>query len=77
MPNDQKTKIYYLTDSGIDMYPIIYEMMRWSERNLNKKFGALGMELLNSFQKKSAEKLIQETTKNYRVSREEILSKVN
>ena len=37
MPNDQKTKIYYLTDSGIDMYPIIYEMMRWSERNLSKK----------------------------------------
>ena len=77
MPNDQKTKIYYLTDSGIDMYPIIYEMMRWSERNLNKKFGPLGMELLNSFQKKSAEKLIQEATNNYRVSREEILSKVN
>ena len=27
LPNDQKTKIYYLTDSGIDLYPIIYEMM--------------------------------------------------
>ena len=77
MPNDQKTKIYYLTDSGIDMYPIIYEMMRWSERNLKKKFGPLGMELLNSFQKKSADKVITETTSKYRVSREEILSKIN
>ncbi len=77
MPYDQKTKIYYLTDSGIDMYPIIYEMMRWSERNLKKKFGPLGMELLNSFQKKSADKAITETTFKYRVSREEILSKIN
>jgi len=77
MPNDQKTKIYYLTDSGIDLYPVIYEMMRWSERNLKKKFGPLGMELLNSFQKKSADKLIGEITNNYRISREEILSKIN
>ena len=77
MPNDQKTKIYYLTDSGIDMYPVIYEMMRWSERNLKKKFGPLGMELLNSFQKKSANKVIAETTGKYRISREEILSKIN
>ena len=23
LPNDQKTKIYFLTDRGIDMYPII------------------------------------------------------
>lgn len=77
MPNDQKTKIYYLTDTGIDLYPVIYEMMRWSERNLKKKFGPLGMELLNSFQKKSADKLIGEITNNYRISREEILSKIN
>ena len=39
MPNDQKTKIYYLTDAGIDMYPIIYEMMQWSDKNVIKNFG--------------------------------------
>ena len=38
-PNDRKTKLYYLTDMGIDMYPIMYEMMQWSDRNLKKKFG--------------------------------------
>ena len=46
LPYDQKTKIYYLTDSGIDMYPIIYEMMQWSKRNLNKKFGPKGEQWL-------------------------------
>ena len=46
LPYDQKTKIYYLTDSGIDMYPIIYEMMQWSKRNLKKKFGPKGEQWL-------------------------------
>ena len=76
LPNDQKTKIYYLTDAGIDMYPIIYELMRWSDRNLIKKFGPVGIELLNSFQKKSAEKVISDKTNNYRSSREKILSNI-
>ena len=74
LPNDQKTKIYYLTDAGIDMYPIIYELMRWSDRNLNKKFGPIGLQLLDSFQKKSADKVISDTTDSYRSSREKILS---
>jgi DNA-binding HxlR family transcriptional regulator len=39
LPNDNKTKIYYLTNKGIDMYPIMYEMMCWSNRNLGKEFG--------------------------------------
>ena len=77
MPNDQKTKIYYLTDSGIKMYPIIYEMIRWSDVNLNKKFGPIGLELINSFKKKSAEKVISETTNKYLLSREEILAKIS
>ena len=76
LPNDQKTKIYYLTDAGIDMYPIIYELMRWSDRNLIKKFGPVGIELLNSFQKKSAQKVISDKTNNYRSNREKILSNI-
>jgi len=76
LPNDQKTKIYYLTDAGIDMYPIIYELMRWSDRNLNKKFGPIGLQLLDSFQKKSADKVISDTTDSYRSSREKILSNI-
>ena len=31
LPHDHKTKIYYLTNKGIDMYPIIYEFINWSK----------------------------------------------
>ena len=32
---DQKVKRYYLTDKGIDLFPVIYEMFYWSMRNFN------------------------------------------
>jgi len=31
--SDKKVKLYYLTDKGIDLYPILYEMFNWSKRN--------------------------------------------
>ncbi|MDC0380720.1 helix-turn-helix transcriptional regulator [Flavobacteriaceae bacterium] len=76
LPYDQKTKIYYLTDSGIDMYPIIYEMMQWSKRNLKKKFGPKGEQWLEETKGLTADKFISETTSCYKKSRKVILSKV-
>jgi DNA-binding HxlR family transcriptional regulator len=76
LPNDRKTKLYYLTDKGIDMYPIIYEMMQWSDRNLNKKFGPIGTELLKNSQGQSTKKVISKMTSSYLNTREEILAKV-
>jgi DNA-binding HxlR family transcriptional regulator len=76
LPYEQKTKIYYLTDVGIDMYPIIYEMMQWSKRNLKKKFGPKGEQWLKETEGLTAEKFILETTSSYKKSRKAILSKV-
>ena len=76
LPNDRKTKFYYLTDKGIDMYPIIYEMMQWSDRNLNKKFGPIGEKFLKSSQGQPADKVISKTTVSYLNLREDILNKV-
>jgi DNA-binding HxlR family transcriptional regulator len=76
LPNDRKTKLYYLTDRGVDMYPIIYEMMHWSDRNLNKKFGPIGAELLKSAQGQSTKKAISKMTLSYLNTREEIFAKV-
>ena len=39
-PQNKKVKWYYLTDKGVDSYPVILEMVNWSSRNLDKKFGA-------------------------------------
>ena len=76
LPNDRKTKLYYLTDQGIDMYPIIYEMMQWSDRNLNKKFGPVGTHLLKSSQGQPPKRVISKMTSSYLSKREEILAKV-
>jgi len=58
------------------MYPIIYEMMQWSDRNLNKKFGPIGTELLKSNKGQPADKAISKMTQSYLNVRQEILAKV-
>ena len=75
-PNDRKTKLYYLTDMGIDMYPIMYEMMQWSDRNLKKKFGPSGVKFFKNSKGQPAEKVISNVTLSYLDLREEILAKV-
>lgn len=77
MPNDQKTKIYYLTDAGIDMYPIIYEMMQWSDRNVIKNFGSIWTNDLKGSIDQSPKATILNTTESYRSSRKEILAYID
>ena len=76
LPYDQKTKIYYLTDSGIDMYPIIYEMINWSSRNLKRNFGPKGKVLIEHFQNTSPERAIENAKATYRSERSEILAQI-
>lgn len=40
-PKNKKVKLYYLENKGIDLYPILFEMSMWSERNLSKTFHPL------------------------------------
>ncbi|MFL2613483.1 MAG: winged helix-turn-helix transcriptional regulator [Flavobacteriaceae bacterium] len=37
-PNNRKIKQYYLTQAGIDLYPIIYDLIVWSIDHLDMKF---------------------------------------
>jgi DNA-binding HxlR family transcriptional regulator len=34
-PQDKKIKKYYLTDRGIDLYPVIYELQRWTLKHVD------------------------------------------
>ena len=74
LPNDNKTKIYYLTNKGIDMYPIMYEMMCWSNRNLDKEFGPIGQQLLTDMEGVTPDQFIGEKQSSYLKIREHILS---
>ena len=40
-PNNKKIKWYYLTDKTVDVYPVIIEMVKWSDKKLNKEFGQI------------------------------------
>ena len=74
LPNDNKTKLYYLTDKGIDLYPIVYEMMYWSKRNLNQKFGSLGVQFFKESKNVKAAEFIKKSQSNYKRSRNRFLS---
>lgn len=34
-PQDKKIKKYFLTDRGIDLYPVIYELQRWTLKHVD------------------------------------------
>lgn len=34
-PQDKKIKKYFLTDRGIDLYPVIYEFQRWTLKHVD------------------------------------------
>ena len=36
--SDKKVKEYYLTDKGIDLYPLIYELQQWSIKHVDFEF---------------------------------------
>tara|TARA_B110000003_G_scaffold200168_2_gene198767 strand:- start:5887 stop:6330 length:444 start_codon:yes stop_codon:yes gene_type:complete len=72
---NKKTKYYYLTDKGIDLYPILCEMTLWSDKYLKfKKMHPLGIDLLNSINFKGIHKEISDTVSDYQKRRQLLLS---
>ena len=74
LPHDKKTKIYYLTDKGVDLYPILYEMMYWSKRNLDEEFGPLGVKFFKASKRFSSKTFIRKTQSKYTETRDEFLN---
>jgi DNA-binding HxlR family transcriptional regulator len=73
-PDNNKTKYYYLTNKGIDLYPVICEMTLWSHKYLNlKEIPPLGTDLINYIESKSLVHEISETVSDYQRRREMLL----
>ena len=70
---DKKVKWYYLTDRGIDLFPIMYEMIYWSKRNLNKEFHPFSIEWFKKYESCTPEQTIIENKKKYKEKRGELL----
>mgnify|MGYP001581643793 FL=1 len=74
LPHDKKTKLYYLTEKGVDTYPILYEMMNWSKRNLDDEFGPLGVKFFKESKRVSSKTFIKKTQSKYIETRDEFLN---
>ena len=70
---DKKVKWYYLTDRGIDLFPILYEMIYWSKRNVDQEFHPLSKEWFKKYESWTPEQTIIENKKIYKQKREELL----
>ena len=44
-PNNRKIKQYYLTEAGINLYPLIYDLIVWSIDHLDMEFNPIAVEM--------------------------------
>ena len=71
--SDKKIKLYYLTDKGIDLYPILYEMFNWSKRNLDKEFFPVAEQWFKRYKSTNSIQAIKDNQKKYKKVRAELL----
>ena len=71
--SDKKVKLYYLTDKGIDLYPILYEMFNWSKRNLDKEFFPVAEQWFKRYKSVNSIEAIKDNQKKYKKVRAELL----
>lgn len=74
--DNQKVKHYYLTDKGIDLYPSMYEIMAWSQKNIDKELDPPTIEWNEKNKHKSDKVKIREMIANYREYKINLLSAV-
>ena len=72
---DKKIKYYFLTNRGIDLYPIIVEMGLWSMKHLNKSFAVISYDWYEQFNTRTSAQVIEENRDNYLTIRENLLAK--
>ena len=65
-PEDKKIKEYYLTDRGIDLYDIIYELQSWTIDNVDFNHSKNTEEFIKLNQSKSKKVIISNNKKKYR-----------
>tara|TARA_S200000501_G_C20486517_1_gene596285 strand:- start:66 stop:515 length:450 start_codon:yes stop_codon:yes gene_type:complete len=65
-PEDKKIKEYYLTDRGIDLYEIIYELQTWTIDNVDFNHSKNTKEFIKLNQSKSKKFIVSNNKKKYR-----------
>ena len=71
--SDKKVKFYFLTDRGIDLFPILYEMVYWSKRNFDREWYPIAQEWIKRNENRSQEEAVLEKQNDYKIKREALL----
>jgi|TARA_B110000285_G_scaffold102572_1_gene116731 DNA-binding HxlR family transcriptional regulator len=66
-PKNKKIKKYFLTNSGIELYPIIYDMHIWAKKNLDIEFESITNDWYKKNHDNSPEQTIQKDVSDYEV----------
>ncbi|MBL29901.1 MAG: HxlR family transcriptional regulator [Flavobacteriaceae bacterium] len=72
-PNNKKVKWYYLTNKGINTYPIISEMMKWTVKNSNLVYSEKSINLVKKFSDKQSTAFQRKIISSYSDSRNDII----
>ena len=67
--SDKKVKEYYLTDKGIDLYPLIYELQQWSIKHVDFEFRPGTEAFVDLTKQFSAQEVINEYQTGYKKAR--------
>ena len=70
---NKKVKHYYLTEKGIELYPALFEIMAWSQQNLDKELDPLTIEWNEKNKHKSKAQLVKDRLSSYRSLKENLL----
>ena len=73
-PQDKKIKKYYLTDAGISLFPMIYNLSMWSKNHLKMRFNGVATEWYEENQNKNSDDVIADSINGYKLFRSELLS---
>ena len=68
---DKKIKEYFLTDRGIDLYPVIFELQRWTLKHVDFDYTDNTKNWNDLIQIKSPEAIIDQFQSDYRAHRKQ------
>ena len=73
-PKNRKIKQYYLTESGIQLYPVLYDLSMWSKDHLDMEFHPLSKEWYQNNKNKKREEVINNAISAYKSFKEKLLN---
>ncbi len=73
-PKNRKIKQYYLTESGIQLYPLLYDLSMWSKDHLDMEFHPLSKEWYKNNKNKKREEVINNAISAYKSFKEKLLN---